>query len=278
MLVRVHSECITSEVFGSLKCDCKEQLDAAMAAIARRGAGVDALPAARGARHRPRQQDPRLRAAVARARHRRRQSPPRAAGRRAHVRRRPRHARAAGRGERPPHDEQPGEGARAPRARGGGGGRVPLVVAANPLSAGYLEAKRLRMAHDPAERYEPAKCGRAQQTATPSRASRVSLGRMRIALTYNLRLTDSEEEAEFDSPETIDMHRAGARARRAPGRARRGDGARVAARRAPRGVRAGHHLQSGRGAARARRGARSTPRSSRSSASRRPGATRTRSA
>jgi GTP cyclohydrolase II len=39
-LVRVHSECLTSEVFGSLKCDCKEQLDAAMAAIAHAGAGA----------------------------------------------------------------------------------------------------------------------------------------------------------------------------------------------------------------------------------------------
>jgi GTP cyclohydrolase II len=39
-LVRVHSECITSEVFGSLKCDCKEQLDVAMAAVARAGAGA----------------------------------------------------------------------------------------------------------------------------------------------------------------------------------------------------------------------------------------------
>ncbi len=39
-LVRVHSECLTSEVFGSLKCDCKEQLEAAMAAIARAGAGA----------------------------------------------------------------------------------------------------------------------------------------------------------------------------------------------------------------------------------------------
>ncbi len=38
--VRVHSECMTSEVFGSMKCDCKEQLDAAMAAVARRGAGA----------------------------------------------------------------------------------------------------------------------------------------------------------------------------------------------------------------------------------------------
>lgn len=38
--VRVHSECLTSEVLGSLKCDCKEQLDRAQAEIARRGVGV----------------------------------------------------------------------------------------------------------------------------------------------------------------------------------------------------------------------------------------------
>jgi GTP cyclohydrolase II len=38
--IRIHSECMTSEVFGSLKCDCKEQLDAAMAEVARRGAGA----------------------------------------------------------------------------------------------------------------------------------------------------------------------------------------------------------------------------------------------
>jgi GTP cyclohydrolase II len=40
VLVRVHSECMTSEVFGSLKCDCKEQLEAAMAAVARAGSGA----------------------------------------------------------------------------------------------------------------------------------------------------------------------------------------------------------------------------------------------
>ena len=38
--VRIHSECMTSEVFGSLKCDCKEQLDGALAEIAARGAGA----------------------------------------------------------------------------------------------------------------------------------------------------------------------------------------------------------------------------------------------
>jgi GTP cyclohydrolase II len=40
VLVRVHSECLTSEVFGSLRCDCKQQLDAAMAAMSDAGAGV----------------------------------------------------------------------------------------------------------------------------------------------------------------------------------------------------------------------------------------------
>ena len=40
VLVRVHSECLTSEVFGSLRCDCKPQLDAAMQRVAREGRGV----------------------------------------------------------------------------------------------------------------------------------------------------------------------------------------------------------------------------------------------
>jgi GTP cyclohydrolase II len=38
--VRVHSECLTSEVLGSLKCDCRAQLDAALDLIAERGRGV----------------------------------------------------------------------------------------------------------------------------------------------------------------------------------------------------------------------------------------------
>jgi len=38
--IRVHSECLTGEAFGSLKCDCKEQLDYAMGECARRGRGA----------------------------------------------------------------------------------------------------------------------------------------------------------------------------------------------------------------------------------------------
>jgi len=39
-LVRVHSECCTGDVFGSLRCDCGTQLDAALRKIAEEGAGV----------------------------------------------------------------------------------------------------------------------------------------------------------------------------------------------------------------------------------------------
>lgn len=39
-LVRVHSECLTGEVFGSLRCDCKPQLDLALERIAAAGCGV----------------------------------------------------------------------------------------------------------------------------------------------------------------------------------------------------------------------------------------------
>ena len=40
VLVRVHSECLTGDVFGSLRCDCGEQLHAAMAQIEKEGRGV----------------------------------------------------------------------------------------------------------------------------------------------------------------------------------------------------------------------------------------------
>ncbi|MFE3104318.1 bifunctional 3,4-dihydroxy-2-butanone-4-phosphate synthase/GTP cyclohydrolase II [Nocardia tengchongensis] len=40
VLVRVHSECLTGDAFGSLRCDCGPQLDAAMQLIAEQGRGV----------------------------------------------------------------------------------------------------------------------------------------------------------------------------------------------------------------------------------------------
>jgi 3,4-dihydroxy 2-butanone 4-phosphate synthase/GTP cyclohydrolase II len=40
VLVRVHSECLTGDILGSLRCDCGAQLQAAMAAVAQEGRGV----------------------------------------------------------------------------------------------------------------------------------------------------------------------------------------------------------------------------------------------
>ena len=40
VLIRVHSECLTGDVFHSLRCDCGEQLEAALAMIEREGKGV----------------------------------------------------------------------------------------------------------------------------------------------------------------------------------------------------------------------------------------------
>jgi 3,4-dihydroxy 2-butanone 4-phosphate synthase/GTP cyclohydrolase II len=40
VLVRVHSECLTGDLFGSLRCDCNEQLLSALAMVEKAGAGV----------------------------------------------------------------------------------------------------------------------------------------------------------------------------------------------------------------------------------------------
>lgn len=40
VLVRVHSECLTGDALGSAKCDCGDQYDAAMKAIAKEGRGI----------------------------------------------------------------------------------------------------------------------------------------------------------------------------------------------------------------------------------------------
>jgi 3,4-dihydroxy 2-butanone 4-phosphate synthase/GTP cyclohydrolase II len=40
VLVRVHSECLTGDAFGSLRCDCREQLEMAMQNVVAAGRGV----------------------------------------------------------------------------------------------------------------------------------------------------------------------------------------------------------------------------------------------
>jgi GTP cyclohydrolase II len=39
-LVRIHSQCLTGDVFGSLRCDCRQQLEMALSLIAGNGAGI----------------------------------------------------------------------------------------------------------------------------------------------------------------------------------------------------------------------------------------------
>ena len=39
-LVRIHSQCLTGDVFGSLRCDCRLQLELALTRVAREGAGI----------------------------------------------------------------------------------------------------------------------------------------------------------------------------------------------------------------------------------------------
>jgi GTP cyclohydrolase II len=39
-LVRIHSQCLTGDVFGSLRCDCRQQFELAMDRIVEEGAGI----------------------------------------------------------------------------------------------------------------------------------------------------------------------------------------------------------------------------------------------
>ena len=51
-LVRIHSQCLTSDVFGSTKCDCGQQLQAAMSLIAEANCGAIVYQQQEGRRHR----------------------------------------------------------------------------------------------------------------------------------------------------------------------------------------------------------------------------------
>jgi GTP cyclohydrolase II len=39
-LIRIHSQCLTGDVFGSLRCDCRQQLEMALSMIAQQAAGI----------------------------------------------------------------------------------------------------------------------------------------------------------------------------------------------------------------------------------------------
>ena len=82
VLTRVHSECLTGDVFGSLRCDCGDQLDMALARVAAEGRGVVLyIRGHEGQGHRPPPQAGRLPPSGRGPRHRRRQREPRPPGR-----------------------------------------------------------------------------------------------------------------------------------------------------------------------------------------------------
>ena len=61
ILARIHSQCLTGDVFGSTKCDCGQQLHTTMRMIADAGRGAIIYTTARRTRHRYNQQNSSLR-------------------------------------------------------------------------------------------------------------------------------------------------------------------------------------------------------------------------
>ena len=148
-LVRLHSECLTGDVFGSLKCDCGPQLKEALSLIGTAGGGVLLYLRQEGRGHRTGQQAARLRSAGSRARHGRRQSPPGLRRRRARLcacRRDP--ARARDRRS-PLAHQQSGEGEALEREGIRVAERVAHHMPSNPHNADYLAVKREKSGHLP---------------------------------------------------------------------------------------------------------------------------------
>ena len=120
VLVRVHSECLTGDVFHSLRCDCGEQLEVGARDDRARGGGRAALPLPGGPRDRAAEQAARLPPAGGRPRHRRSQRAPGPACRPARLRDRradPRRTSASPRSASSPTTPRRSAGSRATGSR-----------------------------------------------------------------------------------------------------------------------------------------------------------------
>ena len=145
VLVRVHSECLTGDVFHSLRCDCGEQLESALSMIEREGSRRAALPQPGGPRDRAAEQAARVQAPGGGPRHRRREPAPGPAGRSARLRnRRPDPRRPRADVDPDPH-EQPEEDLRSRRLRAVGQRPDPDPARAKPAQRG-VPARQARQA------------------------------------------------------------------------------------------------------------------------------------
>ncbi|MCK7516221.1 MAG: SDR family NAD(P)-dependent oxidoreductase [Ignavibacteriales bacterium] len=160
--VRLHSECLTGDAIGSLRCDCRDQLEAALKKIGEHGTRHGAVPAPGGTRHRADQQDPRLHVAGPGSRHRRGESGARLPRRRARLRRRRAHDPLAQGGVHPTDDQQPEED-RPTRTARRQGQRASAAHPADQRTQHLLSPDQSRQvgAHD-----------RLPRQGTPARAER----------------------------------------------------------------------------------------------------------
>ena len=146
-LVRLHSECLTGDVLGSMRCDCGQQLNAALALIAEAPLGRAAVPAPGGPRYRPGQQDSRVRAAGQRPGYRRRQPGAGLARRPSRVRLGRGHPAQLGLRQVRLLTNNPLKSAALERHGVQVVERVPIAVPPNAVNRHYLRTKADRMGH-----------------------------------------------------------------------------------------------------------------------------------
>ena len=146
-LVRIHSQCLTGDVFHSMRCDCRQQLELALSLITRGRRGHPALRTAGGSRHRPDGQAAGLRTPGQRLRYRGSQRRTRLRQRLSRVQAARRNARQLGLSEVRLISNNPDKVAALENAGIKVVERVPAEVEPYEHSENYLRTKKEKMGH-----------------------------------------------------------------------------------------------------------------------------------